>query len=116
MMKSQESMNELDRQVQSRHKGTTSLGYIDEGESSQQGAQKNKRPTCSHHGKIGHTSNKCWSNGKSKFNGKCYNCSKHDHRESECKDKSKFEGKCFNCNKQGHKSSECKTKKRNPTK
>ena len=107
MMKSQESMNELDRKIQSKHKGTTGSGFTDEGESSQQGAQKNKRPTCSHFGKIGHTSNKCWSNGK------CYNCSKHGHRASECKDKSKFEGKCFNCNKQGHKSSECTTKNRN---
>ena len=34
MMKSQESMNEMDKQIQSRHKGTTGLGYIDKGESS----------------------------------------------------------------------------------
>ena len=34
MMKSQESMNELDRQIQSRYKSTIGLGYTDEGESS----------------------------------------------------------------------------------
>ena len=92
-------MNEMDRQSQSRHKDKIGLGYTDEGESSQQGAQKNKRPTCTHCGKIGHTSNKCWSNGKLKFNGKYYNYNKHGHIASECKEKSKFKGKCFNCNK-----------------
>ena len=91
-------MKALDRKIQWRHKGTTSLGFTNEGESSKQGAQKNKRTTCTHCGKIGHTSNKRWSNGKSKFNGKCYIFSKHGHRASDCKDKSKFEGKYFNCN------------------
>ena len=42
------------------------IGYIEEGESSKQGAQKNQRPTCNHYSKIGHTSNKCCSNGKEK--------------------------------------------------
>ena len=50
---------------------------------------------------------------KSKFNAKCYNCSKHGHRASEYKDKSNFEGKCSNCNKKGHKSYECKKKHKN---
>ena len=104
-----------------------------------QGVQKNQRPTCSHYGKLGHTSNKCWSNGKAKFNrkwyncnqhghraneckekpkfkGKCHKCKKHGHRASECKEKSNFEGKCYNFNKQGHKSYDCKTKKLNPAK
>ena len=49
MMKSQESMNELGRKIQSRHKGTTCLGFTEEGESSQQGAQRNKSPTCTHY-------------------------------------------------------------------
>ena len=52
-----------------------------------------------HFGKLGHLSNKCWSNGKEKFNGKCYNYNKHGHRESECTDKPKFEGNCHNCKK-----------------
>ena len=56
----------------------------------------------------------CSSNGKSKFNDKCYGCNKHGHRISKCIEKLKFEGKCFKCNKQGHKSSKCKTKKWNP--
>ena len=67
-MSSQESMNQLDKQNQFRHKGKKGLGYIEEGESFQQQAQNNKR----HYGKIGHTSNKCCNNGKSKFTGKCY--------------------------------------------
>lgn len=46
-MKSQESMNQLDKKTQFRDKDKTRLGYIEEGESSQQGAQQNKRPTCS---------------------------------------------------------------------
>lgn len=45
MMKSQESMNQLNEKTQYRHKGKGGLGYIEEGESSQQGAEKNKRPT-----------------------------------------------------------------------
>ena len=67
MMNSQEGMNQLSEQSQYRQKGKARIGYIEEGESSKQGAQKNT-PTCSHCGKIGHTSNKCWSNGKEKFN------------------------------------------------
>ena len=83
--------------------------------SSKQGAQKNKKPTCNHCGKIGHTSNKCWSNGKAKFNGKYYNCSQHGHRANECKEKLKFEGKCHKSKKQGHKASNYKSKSFNPT-
>ena len=59
MMKSQADMNQLNEQSHQRHKGTIGLGYTDESESSEQGAQKNKRPTCNHCGKLGHTSNKC---------------------------------------------------------
>ena len=76
MMKSQADMNQLNQlneQNLYRKKGKVGLGYKEEGESSKQGAQRNQRPTCNHCGKIGHTSNKCWSNGKAKFNGKCYN-------------------------------------------
>ena len=80
------------------------------GESSKQCAKSNKKPTCNHYGKIGHTSNKCWSNGKEKFNGKCYNYNQHGHKANECKEKTKFEGKCHKCNKQGHKASECRSK------
>lgn len=47
-MKSQESINQLDKKTQFRHKGKKGLGYKDEGESSQQGPQKNKMPTCNH--------------------------------------------------------------------
>ena len=64
MMRSQESMNQLNEQSQQRHKGKAKIGYTEEGESSQQGAQNNQRTTCNHCGKIGHTSKKCWSNGK----------------------------------------------------
>ena len=59
---------------------------------------------------IGHISNKCWSNGREKFNGKCYNCSQHGHKGNECKEKPKFEGKCHKCKKQGHKACECRSK------
>lgn len=99
MMKSQESMNQLNDKNQYRHKGKVRLGYTKEGESSQQGDQKKKIPTCNHCGNIGHTSNKFWINGKEKFNGQCYSCNKHGHRASECTKKPKFEGKCHNCNK-----------------
>ena len=64
----------------------------------------NQKATCNHCGKIGHTSNKCWSHGKEKFNRKCYNCNQHGHRENERKEKSRFEGKCHKCKKDGHKS------------
>ena len=74
------------------------------------GAQKNQKPTCNHYGKICHTSNKCWSNRKEKFNGKRYNCNQHGHRANECKEKPKFEGKFHKCNKHGNKSSEYTTK------
>ena len=103
-------MNQLNEKIQYRHKGKVGLGYIEEGESSQQGAKKKKRPTCNHCGKIGHTSKKFQSNGKEKLNGKWYSCNKHGHRESECKEKPKFKGKCHNCKEKRHKSSECKTK------
>ena len=93
-----------------RQKGKAGIGYKEEGESSKQGAQKNQQPTCNHCGKIGHTSNKCWRNGKEKFNGKCYNWNQHGHKANECKEKPRFEGKCHKCKKHGHKSSECKTK------
>ena len=73
MMKFQANMNQSNEQSHYRQKGKVGIGYIEEGESSKQGTQKNKL-TCSHCGKIGHTSNKCWSNGEEKFNGKCYNC------------------------------------------
>ena len=45
MMKSQESMDQLNKQIQYRHKGKVGIGYKEEGESSQQGDQRNKRPT-----------------------------------------------------------------------
>ena len=109
-MKSQVDMNKLNEKSHHRQKGKIGIGYTKEGESSKQGAQKNQRPTCNHCGKIGHTSNKCWSNEKYKFNGKCYNCNQHVHKANECKEKPRFEGKCYKCMKHGHKSSECKTK------
>ena len=59
MMKSQAYMNQLNEKSQYRQKGNTWIGYIEEGESSKKGAQKNQRPTYNHYGKIGHTSNKC---------------------------------------------------------
>ena len=90
MMKSQVDMNQLNEQSHHRQKGKSRIGYLEESESSQQGAQKNQRPTCSHCGKIGHTSNRCWSNGKEKFNGKCYNCNQYGHRANECKEKPKL--------------------------
>ena len=68
-MKSQADMNQLHEQNLHKQKGKEGIGYKGEGESSKQGTQNNPRPTCNHCGKIGHTSNKCWSNGKSKFNG-----------------------------------------------
>ena len=65
MMKSQAYMKQLNQLNEGnlyRKKGKARLGYKDEGESSKQGAQKNQRPTRNHCGKIGHMSNKCWSN------------------------------------------------------
>ena len=64
MMKSQEDMNQLHEQNLHKKKGKEGLGYKEEGESSKQGTQRNQKPTCNHCGKLGHTSNKCWSNGK----------------------------------------------------
>lgn len=84
MMKSQEDMNQLSEQSQYRQKGKARIGYTEEAESSKQGAKKNQKPTCNHYGKLGHTSKKCWSNGKAKFNEKCYNCDQHGHRVNEC--------------------------------
>ena len=110
MMKSQVDMNQLNEKNLYRQKGKAIIGYNEEGESSKQGVQMNQRPICNHYGKIGHTSNRCWSNGKAKFNGKCYNCNQHGHRANECKEKPKFEGKCQKNKKYGHKSSKCKTK------
>ena len=120
MLKSQEDMNQLNQQNEHnlhRKKWKARLGYNEEeGESSKQGATRNQRPTCNNCGKIGHTSNKCWSNGKEKFNGKCYNCNKHGHKANECKDKPKFEGKCHKCRRHGHKALEFRSKSFNPAK
>ena len=105
MMKSQADMNQLNQQSEQnlhRQKGKAGLGYKEKCESSKQATQRNQRPTCSHCGKLGHTSNKCWSNGNAKFNGKCFNCNQHGHKANECKEKPKFEGKCDKCKQQGH--------------
>ena len=63
MIKSQEDVNQLNQQNQKKFhkkKGKAGLGYNEEeGESSKQGARRNQKPTCSHCGKIGHTSNQC---------------------------------------------------------
>ena len=114
MMKSQEDLNQLSEQNLHRQKDKAGLGYNDEGESSKQGEQRNQRPTCNHCGKLGHTSNKCWSNGKAKFNGKCFNCNQHGHKANECKEKPKFKGNCHKCKKHGHKAFQCKSKAFNP--
>ena len=53
MMKSQVDIIEWENLY--RQKGKVGIGYIEEGESSKQGAQRNQRPTCNHCGKIGHT-------------------------------------------------------------
>ena len=58
MMKCQEDMNNLNEKNKYRQKGKVGIGYTEESESSKQGAQKNQRPTCSHYGKIVHTSKK----------------------------------------------------------
>ena len=103
MMKSQVDMNQLNEQSHCRKKGKEVIGYIEESESSKQGVQKNQRPTYSHCGKISHKSNRCWSNGKEKFNGKCYNYNQHGQRANECKEKPKFEGKFHKFKKHGQK-------------
>ena len=106
MINSQEDVIQLNQQNEQnlhRHKGKAGLGYNEEkGESSKQGAKRNQKPTCNHCGKIGHTSNKCQSNGREKFNGKCYNCNKHGHRANECKEKPKFKDKFHKFKKRGH--------------
>ena len=61
-----DQLNQLNEQNLYRQKGKIGIRYKEEGESSKQDAQKNKKPTCNHCGKIGHTSNKCWSNGREK--------------------------------------------------
>ena len=109
MMKSQVDNNQFNEQSYYRQKGKVGIGYTEESESSKQGSQKNQRPTCSHCGKIGHTSNKCWSNGKEKFNGKCYNCNQHGHRANERNKKPKFDGKCHKWKKHVDKYFEWKT-------
>ena len=115
MMKSQENMNQLNEKSHYKQNGKARIGYTKEGESSKQGSQKNQRSTCNHCGKIGQTSKKSCSNGKEKFNGKCYNCNQHGHRTNECKEKLKFEGICHKCKKHGQKYLECKIKILNPT-
>ncbi|GLJ10090.1 hypothetical protein SUGI_0121890 [Cryptomeria japonica] len=100
MMKSQTDLDQLNEQNLHKQKGKAGLGYNEEGESSEQGSQRNQRPTCNYCGKTGHTSNKCWSNGKTRFKGKCYSYNQHGHKASECKEKPKFEGKCHKCKKQ----------------
>ena len=55
MVKYQADMNELNEQNLYRQKGKVGLGYKDEGESSKKGTQRNKKITCNHYGKIGHT-------------------------------------------------------------
>ena len=89
-----DQLNQKNEQNLHRQRGKVGLGYNEQGESSKQGIQKNQRPTCNHCGKLGHTSNRCWSNGKRKFNDKCCNCNQHGHKANECKEKPKFEGKC----------------------
>ena len=71
MMKSQVDMNQLNEQSHYRQTRKARIGCIEESESSKKGAQKNQRPTCNRYGKIGYTSNRCWSNGKEKLNVKC---------------------------------------------
>ncbi|GLJ52461.1 hypothetical protein SUGI_1115780 [Cryptomeria japonica] len=100
MMKSQTDLDQSNEQNLHKQKGKAGLGYNEEGESSEQGSQRNQRPTCNYCGKTGHTSNKCWSNGKTRFKGKCYSCNQHGHKASECKEEPKFEGKCHKCKKQ----------------
>ena len=76
IMKSQVDMDQLTQLNEKnlyRKKGKVGIGYKEESESSKKSSQKNQKPTCNHYGKIGHTSNKCWSNGKEKFSRKCYN-------------------------------------------
>ena len=107
-------MVELNEQNLYRKKGKVGIGYKEEGESSTIDGQSNQRYTCNHYAKLGHRSNKCWSNGKEKFNGKCYNCNQHGHKANECKEKPRFEGKYHKCKKHGHKASECKIKTLNP--
>ena len=67
MMKSQADMNQLNDKNLYRQKGKVGIGYKEEGESSKQGDQKNKRLAINHYGKIGHTSNKFWNYRKGKF-------------------------------------------------
>ena len=66
MIKFQQDVNQLNQKNEQnihRKKGKVGLGYNEkEGESSKQGAKRNQKPTC----------NKCWSNRKEKFNGRCY--------------------------------------------
>ena len=54
MMKSQANMNQLNEKNYFWQKSKVRIGYIIEGESSKQGAQKNQRPPCNHYGKTGH--------------------------------------------------------------
>ncbi|GLJ30947.1 hypothetical protein SUGI_0617070 [Cryptomeria japonica] len=86
MMKSQTDLDQLNEQNLHKQKGKAGLGYNEEGESSEQGSQRNQRPTCNYCGKTSHRSNKCWSNGKTRFKGKCYSCNQHGHKASECKE------------------------------
>ena len=45
-MKSQADINQLNEKSLYRKKGKVGIGYIEEGELSKQGAQKNQKPTC----------------------------------------------------------------------
>ncbi|GLJ32529.1 hypothetical protein SUGI_0654540 [Cryptomeria japonica] len=48
MMKSQTDLDQLNEQNLHKQKGKAGLGYNEEGESSEQGSQRNQRPTCNY--------------------------------------------------------------------
>lgn len=50
-------------QFENEQKGRAGLGYQEQNDSSKLGNKKATKPTCTHYGKLGHTTNKCWSNG-----------------------------------------------------
>ncbi|GLJ10092.1 hypothetical protein SUGI_0121920 [Cryptomeria japonica] len=49
MMKSQTDLDQLNEQNLHKQKGKAGLGYNEEGESSEQGSQRNQRPTCNYY-------------------------------------------------------------------